>query len=113
MKPAAVFGVLFSGRLSYDLIGNLPSNAPSVLGTKVLREHFPAGIMGSVTVLIANQRIDFGDSEGEKLVRELTNRLRARGTELGLADVRSQSAPLGATSAATWAEFKVPEEAPP
>ena len=111
MAPAAAAGVLLSGRLSYDLIGNLPPDAPGVAGTRVLQEHFPAGIVGPVTVLLVNPKVDFGSPPGEALVDDLTSQLRAQSKELGLADVRSLTAPLGTTvSTDAGANPDVPDE---
>jgi RND superfamily putative drug exporter len=100
LLPFAVVAGLFYHRLSYDLIGNLPATAPSVAGTRVLQEHFPAGIMGPVTVLLVDDHVDFSKEQGQKIVGRLTERLRAEKDDLGLADVRSLTAPLGITQAA-------------
>ncbi len=95
LAPLVVLGGLFRNRLSYDLIGSLPADAPSVTGTHVLEQHFPAGVMGPVTVLLLDPQVDFGTDEGRHLVAKLTDRLRQRREELGLNDVRSLTAPLG------------------
>src|SRR5262249_26231885 len=52
MVPFVIIAGLFFNRLSYDFVGNLPSNAPSVIGTQALEGHFPAGLMGTTTVLL-------------------------------------------------------------
>jgi RND superfamily putative drug exporter len=113
MAPFVVVAGLLYNHLSYDLIGTLPADAPNVVGTRVLRAHFPAGLMGPVTVLLVNPHVDFTRPEGEALVRQITDRLRAQKEELGLADVRSLTAPLGITSAAQRgnAGLDVPQEA--
>jgi RND superfamily putative drug exporter len=103
MLPLALVAGLFHGQLSYDLIGDLPADAPSVKGTRVMQEHFPAGMIGPVTVLVVNPNVDFGTDPGRKLVAKLTDRLRAEKEELGLADIRSLTAPLGSTEAAQQA----------
>jgi RND superfamily putative drug exporter len=100
MAPFAVAAVLLYDHLSYDLISDLPADASSVAGTKVLQEHFPAGILGTVTVLVVNPEADFETPEGRAVVERLTARLCARRQELDLADVRSLTAPLGVTPAA-------------
>jgi RND superfamily putative drug exporter len=97
MAPFAVAAIFLYGYLTYDLIGSLPADAPGVQGTRVLREHFPAGIMGPVTVLFVNRNVDFSGEDGRRLVGELTDRLAARKRELGLDDIRSLTAPLGMT----------------
>jgi RND superfamily putative drug exporter len=100
LTPFVVAAVLLNGHLSYDLIGNLPADAPSVAGTRVLREHFPAGILGPVDVLLVNEQVDFGSRAGHDLVARVTRRLHEQAGGLGLADVRSLTAPLGITPAA-------------
>ena len=83
-----------------------------MVGTRVLREHFPAGVMGPVTALIVDEHADFGGDEGRKVVEQVTNKLRSRKDELGLADIRSLTAPLGITEQAEhpFAGLDVPEE---
>src|SRR5262249_28598937 len=86
--------------ISYDLIGALPPDTPSVQGTRLLREHFPAGILGPTTILLVNPHVDFSSSEGKALVGAVTDRLREQADQLNLADIRSLTAPLGITEAA-------------
>jgi RND superfamily putative drug exporter len=100
MVPFVVAAGLLYNQLSYDLIGNLPAGAPSVAGTQILQEHFPAGVMGPVTVLLINPNIDFSGARGRELVDQLTHRLREQQEALRLADLRSLTAPLGITKAA-------------
>jgi RND superfamily putative drug exporter len=95
MAPFAVAAGLLYNRVSYDLIGDLPPDAPSVAGTRVLQEHFPAGMIGPLTVLLVDPQRDFGGEEGRALVGRLTERLQEEKERLGLADVRSLTAPLG------------------
>ncbi|MCI0463582.1 MAG: MMPL family transporter, partial [Gemmataceae bacterium] len=112
MAPFALAAVVLYNYLSYDLIGNLPADAPSVVGTQALQEHFPAGLMGPVTALIVNPRVDFRTEQGRALVEQVTDHLHGRQEELGLADLRSLTAPLGITPAAQQAldGLEFPEE---
>lgn len=112
MAPFAIPGVWFQQRLSYDWIGVLPADAPSVVGTRVLQEHFPAGILGPVNVLLVNPQVDFDSPEGRAVVAQVTEELRDRRQELDLADVRSLTAPLGITAAARldFPGLRVPAE---
>jgi RND superfamily putative drug exporter len=103
MAPFALAALLLYNHLSYDLINDLPANAPSVAGTRVLQEHFPAGIVGTVTVLVVHPQVDFDTPQGQEVAARLTNHLRDRRQDLGVADVRSLSAPLGVTKAAAQA----------
>jgi RND superfamily putative drug exporter len=97
MAPLAALSGVFYNRLSYDLIGNLPEDAPGVAGTRVLQKHFPAGVMGPVTVLLVNPEVDFATEKGRELVRRVSDRLVERKEELGLADIRTLTSPLGIT----------------
>src|SRR5262249_48202085 len=75
MAPFAALA-LTAGRLSYDWVENLPADAPSVAGTEALRQHFPAGLMGQVTVLIINPNVHFDKPEGRDGIAQLTRTLR-------------------------------------
>ncbi|QDT16464.1 MMPL family transporter [Alienimonas californiensis] len=104
MAPFAVVGALGQDRLTYGLLSELPENAPGVRGVDAVRRHFPPGEMGPATVLLTSPvrpdgtALDFRDrdADGRGLVDDLTKRLWERREELGLASVRSLSAPLGA-----------------
>jgi RND superfamily putative drug exporter len=100
MAPFVVAALLLYNHLSYDLIGSLPPDAPSVAGTRTLQEHFPAGVIGPVTVVLTDPQVDFGSRRGRALVGHVTEQLRAQKEELGLADIRSLTAPMGITAAA-------------
>jgi RND superfamily putative drug exporter len=99
MAPFAIFAGINYDRISYDMVGDLPAKAPSVAGTRVLQAHFPAGMMGPVTALIVDPSVDFSGPRGRDVVARVTDYLRGRQQELGLADVRSLTAPLGVTAA--------------
>src|SRR5262249_38103723 len=57
MAPFALAAMLLYQHLSYDLIGDLPTDAPSVAGTRALEEHFPSGLLGPLTVLVVNPQV--------------------------------------------------------
>jgi len=101
MAPFAIAASLLYNHLSYDVISDLPADAPSVAGTRVLQQHFPAGIMGTVTVLLVDPQVDFDKPSGRETIRQVTERLREQRKELGLADIRSFTAKLGISKAAT------------
>jgi len=69
MLPFVVIAALLYNQLSYDFIGNLPANAPSVIGTRALEAHFPAGLMGPTTVLLRDPGVDFSKPQGRALVK--------------------------------------------
>ncbi|MFH5802989.1 MMPL family transporter [Alienimonas sp. DA493] len=106
MAPFAVVGALGQDRLTYGLLSELPENAPGVRGAEGVQRHFPPGETGPATVLLTSPirpdgtALDFRDrdADGRRWVDELTQRLWARREELGLASVRSLSAPLGAAA---------------
>jgi RND superfamily putative drug exporter len=114
LTPLVIVAGLFYNHISYDLIGALPASAPSVTATRVLQDHFPAGVVGPVTVLLVDPHEDFDTDKGRALVARVTDRLSARRQELGLQDVRSLTAPLGVTKAAKHAfdgHSDIPESA--
>jgi RND superfamily putative drug exporter len=82
------------------------------VGTRVLQQHFPAGMMGSTTALLDNPKLDFSTQQGRAIVRHLTQSLATKKDELGLADIRSLTAPLGQTEAAQrgFASLDIPAE---
>ncbi len=113
MTPFVVIAGLFYGHLSYNMVGSLPANAPSVVGARVLEQHFAAGILGPVTMLLVDPAANFASDEGRRVVERVTDYLHRHEAELGLADVRSLTAPFGFTAAASTNPFEglnLPEE---
>jgi putative drug exporter of the RND superfamily len=78
--------------ISYDLIRELPPERASVLGTKMLREHFSAGETGPITVLVYCKNGAFDTAEGEREIALLTKQLYDVD---GVVSVRSVTEPLG------------------
>ncbi|MBY0523878.1 MAG: MMPL family transporter [Gemmataceae bacterium] len=111
MAPFVIAALLLHGELSYDMIGNLPADAPSVVGTRVLQEHVPGGMIGPVTLLLVHPSTDFSTPQGQALVEALTTRMLQHRQELGLGDVRSLTAPLGnsPTAQGTTDDLSVPD----
>ena len=95
MLPFVAIAIMFFGNLSYGLLSELPPGEASVVGADVVKDHFPAGQTGPITVLIENQRVDFRESDGRVAIKELTDRLEARKDELQISDIRSIAHPLG------------------
>ena len=100
MLPFATVGLMFFSHLSYGLLSDLPSSAISVQGTKIVRQHFPAGATGPVTILLHNDQLDFSHRNndgtgGLDLIFKLTEDIAERKRELRLADIRSVSHPFG------------------
>jgi RND superfamily putative drug exporter len=100
MAPFAVLGGLLYNHVTYDLIANLPADSTSTVGTHLLQEHFPAGIVGTASMLLVDSHADFRTPQGRTIVEKLTEQLRERKDDLGLADVRSLTSPLGITKRA-------------
>lgn len=102
MLPFAVVGVWFFSDLSYGLLSDLPDSARSVVGTRVVQQHFSDGMTGPSSVLIEAPGLDFQsletDDDGVGLIARLNERLIARKQELKLDDIRSVAYPLGGTS---------------
>jgi RND superfamily putative drug exporter len=109
MCPLAALAVLNYDHVDYDFLRRLPQDAPSVTGANALEDHFPAGMIGTATVLIQHPDADFRsrDSTAVRALEALTDRLQSRQAELQLADIRSLTRPLGVTSAAPR-EFEIP-----
>ncbi len=106
MAPFAVYAAAKFDLVSYDLTRSIPTDSASAKGLRSLRQHFPAGTTGTVTVLVRNDRVDFRTKEGSAMVAELSRRLGVRAKELNLADQRSLAEPLGTMPAA---RAKIPQ----
>jgi RND superfamily putative drug exporter len=116
MAPFAVIALIYHNYLSFGLLSELPATDPSVVGTRAVQQHFPAGATGPVTILLKSEGLKFRDSEltaderGLAAVRTLTDRLQARKQELGIFDIRSLADPLGISPAAERAREKWDQE---
>ena len=95
LAAPAAYGVIRNNDLSYGLIENLPNEAPSVRGARLLTEHYSAGRTGPITVLLHAPDVDFTRSASINAVDQLTARLADRRDELGIAEIRSVAEPLG------------------
>jgi RND superfamily putative drug exporter len=104
MVAFALVAVLHYQDETYNPIADLPSDAPSVVGTKVVEKHFPLGVLGTYIVFLRNDQVDFSEIKGIEEIGQLTERLRQHRQELGLADIRSVATPVGITTAASEVE---------
>jgi RND superfamily putative drug exporter len=100
MLPLAVVAVLNTNNLEFDLVKRLPASASSLAGIEALKTHFPAGMTGPVIFLIQKPDVNFREDKGVQLIATLTDRLNRQKHDLGVADIRSLSRPLGTTPAA-------------
>ena len=112
MAPFAVVALIYHNYLSFGLLSELPATDPSVVGTRAVQQHFPAGATGPVTILLKSDRLKFRDGElaadeqGLAAIRTLTQKLQARKQELGIFDIRSLAEPLGISPSARRAREK-------
>ncbi|HWB08062.1 MAG TPA: MMPL family transporter [Pirellulales bacterium] len=107
MAPFAYRGWFVS--ISYDLLEELPRDRASVVGTDLLRKHFPAGEMAPITILAEKPGADFTSRASGKQIASLTKALfNIRGVD----SVRSLSEPLGdkpgTTLSPKWAVLRHP-----
>ena len=61
--PFVLISLACYGNLSYGLLSELPSEDPSVVGTKAVQGHYPAGATGPLTLLFENPDVNFSDSK--------------------------------------------------
>jgi RND superfamily putative drug exporter len=90
LTPLAVAG--WSIDITYDLVNEMRSSRPSVAGSRLLREHFPAGETGPVTVLVERPDTNFRTTEGRDEASALTAHFL---TLDGVTAVRSVTQPFG------------------
>ncbi|QDU08853.1 MMPL family transporter [Gimesia aquarii] len=93
--PFALISIACYGNLSYGLLSELPSEDPSVVGTKAVQGHYPAGATGPLTLLFQNPNIDFSNSQGREAIETLTEALLSQKEALGIADIRNMIKPFG------------------
>ncbi|TWT61272.1 MMPL family transporter [Rubinisphaera italica] len=97
MAPFAVIAIISYNDLSYGLLSELPDDSRSVIGTRALKEHFPAGTLGPTNVLLHNEELNFFQSDQVDLIREVSDQLYSEREQLGLIDIFSSAYPLGMT----------------
>jgi len=95
LLPLAVAGVRNADQLSYGIVSELPADSSSLEGTRRLKQHFPAGKAGAVTLLLHNDDFEFSIGAGENALRKFTEKLWTQREELQIADIRSFGKPQG------------------
>lgn len=95
LAPFALFAIVNYNRLDFGLISDLPQSAPSAIAARVIRDHFPGGETGPVTMLIKNPKADFSDPDTIDQIDALSQRLMSQKDQLQIADIRSVAHPLG------------------
>ena len=91
LSPAAWYGR--NVPVSYDLISDLPRNSRSVVGTQLLRRHFPPGETGPLTVLAVRRDGGFDTREADETYIAMATKYFY---DLpGVVSVRSLAEPLG------------------
>jgi len=97
MMPFAVIALICFNYLSYGLLTELPDDARSVVGTRAVQAHFPAGTLGPSTILLVNREQNFLSEKQVQLMKKLSDSLYSRRKELGIEDIFSSAYPLGMT----------------
>lgn len=97
MLPFSIIGYVCFGYLSYGLLSDLPSDAPSVVGARALQQHFPGGEGVPVRALIRVPGRDFARStpRAPQDLTEFIDAILARKDELGIDAIRSLVDPTG------------------
>ena len=104
-KPLAILGISLALMLplawrgttvevTYDLLGELPSDRISRRGTELLRENFPPGEIGPLGVLVELPTAKFVDLQGQYLVARLSEPLE-KDRMPGVSRIRSWYQPQG------------------
>lgn len=106
MSPFALLSLIWYQNLSYGLLSELSSDRPSVRGAASIQSHFPAGMIGPVSILIRNDECDFALDE-EFLLEDLVAELQKQKERIGIHDIRSVTQPLGESKAARLMEQEI------
>ena len=99
LAPLALVGLKSDGNVTFDLLAELDQKRPSILGGKLLQEHFSVGESGPVIVLAKLPGAAFG-GEGEAGTKSLVAIQQltiALSNVPGVTAVRSLAEPLGDT----------------
>jgi RND superfamily putative drug exporter len=78
--------------LTYDLLGELSPDRPSVQGAEIARRHFAAGETAPITLLVYQPDAAFNEKSGERQIGRLTKSLYDMP---GIESVRSITEPTG------------------
>ena len=98
LTPLALVGAYFKDHLSYGLLTDLRPDVTSVKGANAVKQDFPAGTAGPTRFLVEHPDFELTEVRfGENLSKFLTEDLMSQAKDLGIADVRSQSHPYGAS----------------
>ena len=100
MLPFAILAVVQYGDTNYNPLSDLPASAPARRAQETLAEHFPAGSVGPVTILLRDDGVDFSSEKGTAAIAALVKNLREPQDDMKLADIRSIAEPLGTSEEA-------------
>ncbi len=87
----AVHGWLVEDKVTYDFLNELSPNRPSRQGADLLRQHFPVGETGPLTVLLQRNQGELDSQDGRLAIRRLASSLQIDGVNA----IRSSQNPLG------------------
>jgi RND superfamily putative drug exporter len=91
LVPLAGYGFRYGERVTYDFLSELAPTRPSRRGAELLREHFPVGESGPLTVLVRHDSGELNSAEGRAQIRQLSDALWVE----GVSSIRSVLDPLG------------------
>jgi putative drug exporter of the RND superfamily len=92
LLPLVPLGLASSERVTYDVLSGLHPSRPSRVGATTMRNHFPVGQSGPLTVVLHVPEADFLSTEGKQALTELTGKLYQVD---GVRQVNSVIDPLG------------------
>jgi putative drug exporter of the RND superfamily len=92
LLPLVPYGLASAERVTYDVLSGLHPSRPSRAGATIMRNHFPVGESGPLTVVLHVPQADFRSTEGKQALTELAGKLYQVD---GVRQVNSVIDPLG------------------
>ncbi|MDB5349397.1 MAG: putative superfamily drug exporter [Planctomycetota bacterium] len=90
LTPFAIVGARTQS--SYDLLGDLGPEQPSIIGAEMFKRYFAVGDLGPSTILIRHPQLDFRSVAGQKAVEQLATLILK---VPNVNEVRAVSRPVG------------------
>jgi putative drug exporter of the RND superfamily len=92
LVPLAGLGIRSADHVTYDILSALDQSRPSRQGAETLRQHFPIGESGPLTIVLLRRGADFRTDDAKVALMELSRQLYKVD---GVTAVRSIIDPLG------------------